>query len=242
MQTFIAYYRVSTKRQGESGLGLEAQEAAVQRFVADKGEVIESFTEVESGKRKRRPKMLAALEACRRRKATLVIAKLDRLARNVYVVSGLMESRVPFVCCDNPHVRSDTPQGRMMLHVLASMAEFEAGMISLRTKEAKAMSYVRRPALKDEERARGRRTGGKNQETAEAFARRMAPLLAELEAKGFRTLMEKAHELNRRNVPTAIKGAEIATGRERWHISTVHRLVKRIERLQAEGAALALAA
>lgn len=242
MQTYVAYLRVSTARQGVSGLGLEAQQAAVAAYVADKGQLVESYTEVESGKRKRRPQMLAALEACKRHKAVLVIAKLDRLARNVHVISGLMESRVPFVCCDNPHVRSDTPQGRMMLHVLASMAEFEGAMISLRTKEAKAMSYVRRPELKDEERARGRRRGTTNSEGAEAFARRMAPLLAELESKGFRTLMEKAHELNRRRVPTAIHGAEVATGRERWHISTVHRLVKRIDRMNAEGLSLSAAA
>lgn len=124
---YVAYYRVSTQRQGQSGLGLEAQRAAVKAFA---GEPVESFTEIESGKRSDRPQLALALAACKRLKATLVIAKLDRLARNVHFVSGLMESSVEFVACDNPHAT------RLTIHILAAVAEDEARRISERTKAA----------------------------------------------------------------------------------------------------------
>lgn len=101
---FVAYYRVSTDKQGHSGLGLEAQREAVSRYVASTAvvAVVDEFEEIESGKRNDRPKIAAALGACRARRATLIIAKLDRLARNVAFVSNLMESDVDFVACDNP--------------------------------------------------------------------------------------------------------------------------------------------
>ena len=100
---FIAYYRVSTDKQGRSGLGLEAQQQAVVDFINGNGnKVIAEYTEVESGKRKDRPELAKALSACRKHKAKLVIAKLDRLARNVHFISGLMESGVDFVAVDMP--------------------------------------------------------------------------------------------------------------------------------------------
>jgi DNA invertase Pin-like site-specific DNA recombinase len=127
MKKYVAYYRVSTQRQGESGLGLEAQKSAVVAFA---GEPVESYTEVESGKRADRPQLALAIAACKRLRATLVIAKLDRLARNVYFVSGLMESGVDFVACDNPNAN------RLTVHILAAVAEDEARRISERTKAA----------------------------------------------------------------------------------------------------------
>src|SRR5260370_6023701 len=104
---YIAYYRVSTARQGQSGLGLEAQREAVASYLrgfnAGDGQPVAEYTEVESGKRsKNRPQLLAAIDHCKRIKATLVIAKLDRLARNVHFISGLMESKVAFVAADMP--------------------------------------------------------------------------------------------------------------------------------------------
>src|SRR5215212_5938451 len=128
---FISYCRVSTDQQGRSGLGLEAQQSAVAQHVASVGgRIVGEFVEVESGRRNDRPQLAAALEACRKRRAVLVIAKLDRLARNVAFVSGLMESGVEFVAADMPTVT------KLTVHILAAVAEEEARMISARTKVA----------------------------------------------------------------------------------------------------------
>ncbi len=118
MTAFIAYLRVSTQKQGDSGLGLEAQESAIARYAAN-GTVLATFREVESGKRSDRPELRKALDMAKRTGATLVIAKLDRLARNVHFISGLMDSGVEFVACDNPTAN------RLTLHILAAMAEHE---------------------------------------------------------------------------------------------------------------------
>jgi DNA invertase Pin-like site-specific DNA recombinase len=134
---FIAYYRVSTDRQGESGLGLEAQRAAVARFTHGASLLFE-FQEIESGKRQtNRPQLIAALDQCRRHKATLVIAKLDRLARNVHFISGLMESGVDFVAVDMPQAN------RLTIHILAAVAEHEREAISQRTKAALGVAKQR---------------------------------------------------------------------------------------------------
>lgn len=134
----IAYIRVSTKGQGESGLGLDAQMSAVALFVAQRGAtLLGEYREVETGKRKDRPGLSKALAHCRSAKATLVVAKLDRLARNVAFTSALMDSGVDFVCCDNPHAT------RLTIHMLAAVAEHEAEMISQRTKAALAAAKAR---------------------------------------------------------------------------------------------------
>jgi DNA invertase Pin-like site-specific DNA recombinase len=131
---FVAYYRVSTKWQAASGLGLEAQREAVRVHVkAAGGVIVANFTEVESGKKNDRPRIAAALAACRVRKATLVIAKLDRLACNVAFISNLMESGVDFIACDNPHAT------RFTIQILAAVAEHEREQISTRIKEALAV-------------------------------------------------------------------------------------------------------
>jgi DNA invertase Pin-like site-specific DNA recombinase len=135
---FVAYYRVSTDKQGRSGLGLEAQRAAVEAHVVDaRGRVAAEFIEVESGRKRDRPQLAAALAAARAHRAILVIAKLDRLARNVHFVSGLMESGVEFVAADMPTVN------RLTVHILAAVAEEEARMISARTKAALAAAKAR---------------------------------------------------------------------------------------------------
>lgn len=131
MKTIVAYYRVSTQKQGKSGLGLEGQEACIREYcAANNAEVIKAFKEIESGKVKERPELLKAIAFAKRARATLVVAKLDRLARNVVLIATLMESKVDFVACDCPHANSLT------IHILAALAEYEAKLISERTRAA----------------------------------------------------------------------------------------------------------
>jgi DNA invertase Pin-like site-specific DNA recombinase len=140
VQKFVAYYRVSTPKQGVSGLGLEAQQRAVAAYLETHGgELVAAYTEVETGTRKgnNRPQLAAALAATKRQKAKLIIAKLDRLARNVHFISGLMESGVDFLALDVPSAN------RMVMHILAAVAEEEARMISTRTTEALAAAKAR---------------------------------------------------------------------------------------------------
>lgn len=128
MTQFIAYYRVSTQEQGKSGLGLDAQRHAVAQHIGN-NELIAEYTEVESGKQsKNRPQLIAAMNECKTKKATLVIAKLDRLSRNVAFIAALVESKLDFICCDNPHAT------KLMLHMLAAFAEHERDQIAARTK------------------------------------------------------------------------------------------------------------
>jgi DNA invertase Pin-like site-specific DNA recombinase len=135
--SYVAYYRVSTDRQGQSGLGLEAQTAAVARIAA-RCPVVAEYTEIESGKQHaNRPQLLAALADAKRRKAGLIIAKLDRLARNVHFISGLMESGVEFIAADMPEAN------RLTVHILAAVAEHEREMTSQRTKDALAAAKKR---------------------------------------------------------------------------------------------------
>jgi DNA invertase Pin-like site-specific DNA recombinase len=125
-EKYVAYKRVSTKEQGQSGLGLEAQEKAVKQ-ITDSGIVIKSFTEIESGKKNNRPMLLEAINMCKLHNATLVVAKLDRLSRNVYFISSLMESKVKFICSDMPECDGFT------INLFAAMAQREREMISERT-------------------------------------------------------------------------------------------------------------
>lgn len=134
---FIAYYRVSTERQRASGLGLEAQTEAVAR-IARTGQLLAEYTETESGKRAdNRPQLQAALAACKAQHATLLIARLDRLSRNVAFIAALMDSGVDFVACDMPEA------SRLTMHILAAVAEHEREMISARTKAALAAARAR---------------------------------------------------------------------------------------------------
>jgi len=211
-RSFIAYYRVSTDRQGQSGLGLDAQQEAVERFISiENGDLIESFTEIESGKRKNRPQLSAAISLCRRKKATLVIAKLDRLARNVHFVSGLMESGIDFVATDNPHAN------RLMVHMLAAFAEHEREMISSRTKDALAAAKARGVRLG----VTGKDRAEENKAAADAFAERMAPILDSLRThNGLTGYEEMAQALNELRIPTAHGG--------QWYRTTVKRLIERL--------------
>lgn len=216
---FVAYYRVSTERQGASGLGLEAQKKAVLDYLnGGRWELIAEHTEVESGKRNDRPELRAALDRCKTEGATLVIAKLDRLARNVHFISGLIESAASFVCCDNPHVRADDPQGRCMLHMLSAFAELERAQISSRTKAA--LDAARRRGVKLG--TFGKELAKRNKGAAQENARNLAPIVAEIRAAGHTTIRAIAEQLNARGIASP-RGA-------RWHVPAVHRLIKNMDR------------
>jgi len=201
VQRLIAYYRVSTARQGVSGLGLEGQEAAVMAYArAAGGTLLRAYTEIETGKRADRPELGKALADCRRSKAVLVIAKLDRLARNVHFLSGLMEAGVEFVCCDMPSAN------RLTLHIMAAVAEDEAKRISERTKAALAAYKARGGLLGAARPGAHRLTGGANARAAkragevsramaaDAYAD-LAPAIASMRAEGL-SLRHIAGRLN----------------------------------------------
>lgn len=219
MSSFIAYLRVSTIRQGESGLGLEAQEAAIARHTSG-GTVLATFREIESGKRCDRPELKAALDMCRRTGATLVIAKLDRLARNVHFISGLMESGVEFVACDMPTAN------RLTLHVMAAFAEHEARLIAERTRNALAAAQARGVVLggyrgKGAPDAAARKMAAqKLAKAADERAALIRPVVAELKASGCDTPAKLAKALNQRQITAPRGGA--------WSAVAVKRLEHRL--------------
>jgi len=211
-QDFIAYYRVSTDRQGASGLGLDAQRQAVGLHVGT-GQLIAEYTEIESGRRHtNRPQLLAALAECRKRRAVLLIARLDRLARNVAFIANLMESGADFVACDMPTAN------RLTIHILAAVAEHEREMISKRTKAALA-----------EAKRRGTRLGNPRIEEARRHAMRVhrqrRPAVEVLNLmSGWRaqdwTLRRIAEELNRLSIRPA-------RGRQ-WYASSVRNQLRAV--------------
>lgn len=206
---FVAYYRVSTAKQGESGLGLEAQKAAVLQYLnGGDWTLLEEFVEIESGKRKNRPQLNAALALCRKKKATLVIAKLDRLARNLHFISGLMESRIEFLAVDNPTAN------RLTVQILAAVAEEEARAISVRTKAALASAKARGITLGKY----AQQLSAKNRRDALETAKTLEPILREIQSSGVSSIRGIAAELTRREVFTP-------QGKTVWHIRTVQRLL-----------------
>ncbi len=216
---FVAYHRVSTDKQNRSGLGLEAQRVAVAAHVAGaRGTVVASFIEVESGRRKDRPQLAAALSAARVHRAVLVIAKLDRLARNVHFVSGLMESGVEFVAADMPTVN------RLTVHILAAVAEEEARMISARTKAALAAAKARgirlgNPNLRAGSPEQARAANAVKTERARVRAADVLPFIDQAQRAGATTLQQLADALAARGVPTP-------SGRgTRWHPVQVARVM-----------------
>jgi len=210
MTDYVAYYRVSTDKQGKNGLGLDAQHQAVAGFVAGRGTTIAEFTEVEST-RNRRPQLQAALERCRLKKATLLIARLDRLARNVAFISNLMESRVDFVAADMPEAN------RLTIHILAAVAEYEQELISKRTKAALEVTKQRGTRLGNPNPipASKKATAALKTQTIEYHAT-VRPLILELQKQGY-TLSATAKELNKRHVPTARGGL--------WYAATVKNIL-----------------
>jgi len=195
---FIAYHRVSTDKQGRSGLGLESQQQAVNFYLQGRGELIQSYTEIESGRKSDRPELLTALDECRKNKAILVIAKLDRLARNVYFISGLMESGVEFVAVDMPEAN------RLTIHILAAVAEHEREMISQRTKAALQAAKNRGVKLGSPTPKKGAAIRSiVLQDKADRFATNTLPIIKELQSQGITSYKSLAKALNVRGIPTA---------------------------------------
>jgi DNA invertase Pin-like site-specific DNA recombinase len=201
---FIAYYRVSTARQGKSGLGLEAQKASVEQYLnGGRWQFIAELVEIESGKRSDRPKLAEALRLCRLHKATLLVAKLDRLARNVHFISSLMASGVKFRAVDMPEINE------MVVHILASVAESEAKAISARTKAALAAAKARGQVLGglrwnlSSVGRQGRKAALQvRQANAASYREDVLPIVADIQASGATSLRQIAAELNERGIPT----------------------------------------
>jgi DNA invertase Pin-like site-specific DNA recombinase len=205
---FVAYYRVSTRKQGASGLGLEAQSESVRTHLnGGRWKLIAELTEVESGKRNDRPALAEALSLCRVHGATLIIAKLDRLARNVAFISNLMEAGVEFVAVDLPTA------SRFTVHIMAAVAEQEAVMIAARTKAAMATAKARGTLLgrRDDAIAAYAEKGAKASAevrgaTASKRAADLMPAIRRIQAEGAVTLRDIAAALNNEEIPTARGG------------------------------------
>lgn len=205
MAAYIAYYRVSTIKQGQSGLGLAAQQSSVSSYTRNVPLRAE-FVEIESGKRAtNRPQLAAALAMCKKEKAILVIAKLDRLARNVHFISGLMEAGVDFIACDMPAAN------KLTIHVLAAMAEHEREMISQRTKAALAEAR-RRGVVLGNPRMAAMRELSRRSHQGERPAPEIVRLMLEWQAQGL-TLRSIAAKLNGLNLRTS-RGKD-------WYAATV---------------------
>ena len=210
-RSFISYCRVSTGRQGKSGLGLDAQHAAIARFAAAEGYAVAAeFIEVESGKGHdaldRRPQLAAALARARKRHCPVVVAKLDRLSRDVAFISGLMAERVSFVVAE---LGSDVDP--FMLHIYAALAEKERALISRRTKDALAAAKARGVVLGNAKQSAA------NRAAALERAEELRPVLQQLRG---RSLREIAAELNARNISTPNNLA--------WSMVTVRRVLHRL--------------
>lgn len=219
----IAYYRVSTDKQGRSGLGLEAQKMAVQAVLKPGGRLIAEVIEVESGKRSDRPKLAEALRQAKVNKAALVVAKVDRLARNVHFLETILGGDVEVVFADLPQVAG--PMGRFILQQLAAVAQLEAGLISERTKAALAAA-----------KQRGVKLGGFKGvavdtklgtqaliEKADERARDYALVISDIQATGVSSYRGIAATLNARGIPTARGGS--------WQASQVRRVLERVSRI-----------
>ena len=228
MRQVNSYLRVSTDKQGKSGLGIEAQREAVNRFIATEGqELLAEYVEIETGKGAdaldRRPQLAAALAQARKTKAPVVVAKLDRLSRDVHVISSLMAQRVPFIVAE---LGADADPST--LHIYAALAEKERALISDRTRVALAQKKAQGVTLGNrtnlaEASVKGadanRAAADANRAAADAFAANVLPIIRQIEASGVRGHRAISAALNARGVRTA-RGGD-------WHPTTVRNLMAR---------------
>jgi DNA invertase Pin-like site-specific DNA recombinase len=214
MKKAITYYRVSTGRQAASGLGIDAQIKAVKDFATANNYALEDeYIEIESGKNNHRPVLEKALLQCKRRQATLLVAKLDRMSRSVTFIASMMESGVEFKAVDVPSGE------KFIMHIMAAVAEHERDQISRRTALALQAAKARGVVLG----VHGRNVLSKqNRESSHRFAQKMRPKITRLMAKGFGTVRAITRELNRRNVPTYRNDGS------KWHLGTVHKIINQI--------------
>lgn len=226
----VTYHRVSTAKQGQSGLGLQAQASAIDQFVASRqAKVVGSFVEVESGKHNQRPELAKALHLAKVTGSTLVIAKLDRLSRNAAFLLTLRDSGVKFVAADMPDANDLT------VGIMALVAQQEREAISRRTREALRAAKERGQRLGNPNGAAALKRAQKGnqaavatiQRQADEHARNLAPVVAALQAEGHTSLGAMAQELNRRGMLTPRGG--------RWHKTSVKNLLARLELLSQAG-------
>ncbi len=222
MKCAISYIRVSTAQQGKSGLGIEAQRAAIVRFAETEGyTIMAEHVECETGKGsdalERRPELAAALEVARKAKAPVLVAKLDRLSRDVAFISGLMAHRVPFVVAE---FGADVDP--FLIHIYSALAQKERAMISARTRAALAAAKARGTRLGNPNLGAIRGKGASVQrEQADRAAASVLPVIRSIQAEGAVALRDIAEALNARRVPTPRGGL--------WHATSVRNILKRVE-------------
>jgi DNA invertase Pin-like site-specific DNA recombinase len=227
MDQVIAYLRVSTEKQGRSGLGLEAQRETITRFAQAEGvEILGEFVEVETGKGAdaldRRPELAAALALARKEKCPVIVAKLDRLSRDVHFISGLMAQRIPFIVAE---LGADADP--FMLHLYAALAEKERKLISERTKAALAVKKAQGVKLGNRTNLAEAQAKGvaSTKALADAFALNVIPVIDQVKAQGVTSYNGIAAALNVRGVRTARGGT--------WQAGTVRKIILRTPRLKA---------
>lgn len=223
MQKFVSYIRVSTQRQGQSGLGLDAQRMAVQSYLRERGELVMEVCEVESGRKagRARPELARALAACKTSGAALVIGKLDRLARDVrFFLEVIDDSGVDIRFADMPDVCPVSDEGRMILVSMANFAEFEGRRIGTRTKAALAAAKARGVRLGIAGPQNLRPNIQARQAAADAFAAKLAGFVAGFRARGL-SQRGMVAELNTAGVPSAAGG--------HWGLAQVQRLLHRLD-------------
>jgi DNA invertase Pin-like site-specific DNA recombinase len=210
---FVAYYRVSTEKQGKSGLGLEAQEYTVKKYISSvNGELSMEFKEIESGGKSKREELLEAIAFCKKHKCKLIIAKLDRLSRDIEFIAKLQKSNLDFICADMPEAN------KLTINLMAVMAQHEREMISKRTKEALAAAKARGVKLGNKGNLkRGRQI---QVEKANEFANTIWEIIEPMWNSGM-SQQEIADRLNRNGVKTARDG--------RWSRNQLYRVIQRVE-------------
>jgi DNA invertase Pin-like site-specific DNA recombinase len=217
---FIAYYRVSTDKQGASGLGLEAQQEAVRHFLGVDPDA--TYVEVESGGCSTRPELAKAIEHCKASNATLVVAKLDRLTRDLKLLLNIMDAGTKVQCLDLPKdMDTTTASGRLTMQIMGGMAEFQRRRISENTKDALAAAKARGTRLGSPDPMKGAKAAGEAKKaSAAAFDSSVMPIIVSIQAAGHKTSRAIAQQLT-------LRGIQTATGQSVWGHGQVCEILRR---------------